>query len=92
MHVGSCSLSVVIYVFSAFEDSSSISGEMRKKERMQYFNLVEPMYVNVAINLNTNYNPSLKHEPYQINVLISKVILSATPAMVKDFVFYRTLS
>ena len=77
----------MICVFSAFEESSSSSsGEMRKKERMQYFNLVEPMYVNVAINLNTNYNPSFKHEPfkYQINVLISKVILSATPAMVKD--------
>jgi len=77
----------VICVFSAFEESSSSSsGEMRKKERMQYFNLVEPMYVNVAINLNQNYNPSFKHEPfkYQINVLISKVILSATPAMVKD--------
>lgn len=72
--------------FSAFEESSSSSSEMRKKERMQYFNLVEPMYLNVAINLNTNYNPSFKHEPfkYQINVLISKVILSATPAMVKD--------
>jgi hypothetical protein len=44
------------------------------------------MYVNVAINLNANYNPSFKSEPfkYQINVLISKVILSATPAMVKD--------
>jgi hypothetical protein len=42
--------------------------------------------LNVAINLNNGYNPMFKNEPfkYQVAVLCSKVILSVTPAMVKD--------
>jgi hypothetical protein len=57
-----------------------------KQEKMHYFNLLEPMYVNVAINLNSDYNPAFKDEPfkYQVVVLNSKVILSVSPAMVKD--------
>jgi hypothetical protein len=55
-------------------------------DQMNYFNLLEPMYLNVAINLNSDYNPRFKEEPfkYQIVVLNSKVILSVTPSIVKD--------
>ncbi len=57
-----------------------------KKQSMHYFNLLEPMYINVALNFNNSYNPAYKNEPfkYQVNVLNSKVILSVTPAIVKD--------
>jgi hypothetical protein len=53
---------------------------------MEYFNLVEPMYLNVAMNFNHQYNAAFKEEPfkYRVVVLNSKVILSVTPAMVKD--------
>jgi len=53
---------------------------------MQYFNLVEPMYLNIAMNFNHNYNALFKDEPYKYRVVIlnSKVILSVTPAIVKD--------
>lgn len=32
---------------------------------MNYFNLLEPMYLNVAINLNSDYNPTFKDEPFK---------------------------
>lgn len=53
---------------------------------MEYFNLVEPMYLNIAMNFNHNYNPAFKEEPfkYRVVVLNSKVIVSVTPAIVKD--------
>lgn len=44
------------------------------------------MYLNIAINLNNDYNPMFKDEPfkYQIVVLNSKVIFSVNPGMIKD--------
>jgi hypothetical protein len=53
---------------------------------MQNFNLIEPLYINVAINLNSDFNPAFKEEffKYQIVVLVSKVILTVTPEAVKD--------
>jgi hypothetical protein len=53
---------------------------------MVYFNLLEPMYLNVGIGLNHQYNYEYKNEPfkYRVVVLNSKVILSVTPALVKD--------
>lgn len=49
--------------------------------------MVEPMYLNVAMNFNSDFNPAFKKNEtfkYQVVVLNSKVILSVTPAMVKD--------
>jgi hypothetical protein len=49
--------------------------------------MIEPMYFNMAINLNPDYNPDFKKdEPfsYQINMLCSKVIVAVTPQLVKD--------
>lgn len=53
---------------------------------MEYFNLIEPMYLNVSIGLNHGYNSRYKKESfkYRVVVLNSKVILSVTPAIVKD--------
>lgn len=54
---------------------------------MQYFNLIEPLYLNIALNFNSDFNPTHKKNEtfkYQVVVLQSKVILSVTPAMVKD--------
>ena len=53
---------------------------------MGFHNLIEPLYVNVAINLNNDYNPQFKDDPfkYRVAILVSKVILSVTPDCVKD--------
>ena len=32
---------------------------------MYYFNLLEPMYLNVAMNFNNDYNPTFKNEPFK---------------------------
>ena len=79
-----------LQIFSAIS-ASEIKSLMcsafdEKKGSMHYFNLLEPMFVNVAMNFNNSYNPAYKNEPfkYQIAVLNSKVILSVTPAIVKD--------
>ena len=44
------------------------------------------MYLNVAINLNSDYNPRYKSEDFKYNicVLCSKVILQVSPNVVKD--------
>lgn len=55
---------------------------------MSYQNLIEPMYINVALNFNEYYNPTHKKNEefkYKIAILCSKVILSVSPCMVKDF-------
>lgn len=36
-----------------------------KKQSMHYFNLLEPMYINVALNFNNSYNPAYKNEPFK---------------------------
>ena len=56
------------------------------EKSMQNFNLIEPLYINVAINLNSDFNPAFKEEffKYQVVVLVSKVILTVTPEAVKD--------
>jgi hypothetical protein len=72
--------SFVIIVFRAYENS--------KHKGMNYWNLIEPLYLNVAINLNDSHNPRFKPEEefkYQVNILCSKVILSVSPDVVKDF-------
>ena len=44
------------------------------------------MYLNVAINLNNDFNPRFKNEDFKYNicVLCSKVILQVSPNVVKD--------
>jgi len=32
---------------------------------MNNFNLIEPLYLNVAINLNSGFNPHFKEEPFK---------------------------
>ena len=57
------------------------------------FNLIEPMYLNVAINLNSNYTPAqATQEPfkYQIVMLVSRVILTVNPSVVKDMFELQT--
>ena len=60
--------------------------ENSKTKGMNYWNLIEPMYLNVAINLNNDYNPRYKDEDfkYRVCVLCSKIILAVSPPVVKD--------
>jgi hypothetical protein len=62
--------------------------ENSKRKGLEYWNLIEPLYLNVAINLNDAHNPRFKPEEefkYQVNILCSKVILKVNPDVVKDF-------
>lgn len=59
-----------LQIFNAI-DASEVKSLMctafkqEKQDKMHYFNLLEPMYLNVAINLNNDYNPSFKDEPFK---------------------------
>lgn len=44
--------------FRAFEPSGT-------EKTMNNFNLIEPLYVNIAINLNSGFNPQFKEEPFK---------------------------
>ena len=50
--------------------------------------LLEPMFVNVAINLNTCYTPVYKEEPFRYNiaVLISSVVANLSPDVLENIV------
>jgi len=50
-------------------------------EGLNRHNLIEPFYINVAINLNTCYTPQYKQEPFKYNiaVLVSKMIFTTGP-------------
>lgn len=49
-------------------------------------NLLEPFYVNMAINMNNLYNPTYKQElfKYQCTLLVSKLIMTTTPDLCRD--------
>jgi hypothetical protein len=65
-------------IFSAFDSNTATS--------INRFNLCEPFFVNIALNFNTLYNPAYKDEPfkYQICTLVSKLIYTVTPDVLKD--------
>ena len=48
--------------------------------------MIEPFYINVAINLNSCYTPNYKQELFKYNVaiLFSKLIFTASPAIIDD--------
>jgi len=49
-------------------------------------NLIEPLYINVAINLNSEFQAQYVHHTYKyrVVVLVSKVIVTLTPDALKD--------
>lgn len=66
-----------------FDDEANTgSGELG----MNHHNLLEPFYINVAINMNNMYNPTYKQElfKYQCTLLVSKLILTTTPDLCRD--------
>ena len=54
---------------------------------INHHNLLEPFYINVAINMNNMYNPSYKKQElfkYQCTTLVSKLIMTTTPDLCRD--------
>ena len=53
---------------------------------INHHNLLEPFYINMAINMNNMYNPTYKQElfKYQTTVLVSKLIATTTPDLCRD--------
>ena len=53
---------------------------------INHHNLLEPFYINIAINMNNMYNPTYKQElfKYQTTMLVSKLILTTTPDLCRD--------
>ena len=70
------------HVCSVFLDDGVIENEVG----INHHNLLEPFYINVAINMNNMYNPTYKQElfKYQCTTLVSKVILTTTPDLCRD--------
>ena len=70
-------------VCSVFLDDGVIVGD---EVTINHHNLLEPFYVNVAINMNNMYNPTYKQElfKYKITTLISKIIVTTTPDLCRD--------
>lgn len=60
-------------------------GSDAKSEDQMHF-LVEPLYLNLALNMNDAYNPAVPYHKfkYQVNILLSKIRLHLTPDTVKD--------
>ena len=58
------------------------------ESRVDKTKLIEPFYVNVAINLNKLYTPLYKEEPFKYNVttLISNVIFNVDPEVLSEIV------
>ena len=69
-----------IYIYSGFLDEDGLVHDIN------YQNIIEPFYINIAINMNNSYAPAYKNEPfkYQITILMSKLILNTSPDMVRD--------
>ena len=63
--------------------------------KISQYNLVEPFYVNIAINLNEYYNPTYKkNEPfkYHVAVLVSKIKVSLDQHIARDLVQFTACS
>ena len=56
--------------------------------RVDKTKLIEPFYVNVALNFNKLYTPLYKEEPFKYNVttLVSNVILNIDPEVLSEIV------
>lgn len=70
------------------EDGSEEKGELG----MNHHSLLEPFYINVAINLNNLYNPTYKQEVFKYNttVLVSKLIATTTPDLCRDLMQFSS--
>ena len=51
-------------------------------------NILNPMFVNVAINLNTCYVPDFVKQPfkYNVSVLVSNIVLNLSPDVLKNVI------
>lgn len=65
---------------SVFDDDDT------EEHGINHHNLLEPFYINIAINMNNMYNPTYKQElfKYQTTVLVSKLIFTTTPDLCRD--------
>ena len=61
---------------SVFEEESPAGNLDDENPGLNFHNLLEPFYINMAINMNNMYNPTYKDEPfkYQCTLLVSKII------------------
>jgi len=83
-----------LQIFSALEagEIKEMMAEMFKPNADQSkaitrHNLLEPLYVNIALNYNDHFNPEFKkNEPFKLQActLVSKVITTLNPDTIKD--------
>jgi len=62
---------------SVFEEESPAGNIDDEHVGLNFHNLLEPFYINMAINMNNMYNPTYKNElfKYQCTLLVSKIIV-----------------
>ena len=77
---------------SVFEDDAMEGDD--EHYGLNNHNLLEPFYVNMAINMNNMYNPTYKQElfKYQCTVLVSKMIFSTTPDLLRDMMQFASFA
>jgi len=70
------------------QEEKAYSSNQGKNAAVQKNYLLEPMFIGVAINLNTCYVPNYLKEPfkYNITVLISNVVANINPDILKQVV------
>lgn len=51
-------------------------------------NIIAPMFVNVALNLNTCYVPDYQKQPFKYNasVLVSNIVVNLSPDVLTDII------
>ena len=57
-------------------------------------NVLEPFYINMAINMNNMYNPTYKQElfKYQCTILVSKIIATTNPDLLRDMMQFASFA
>lgn len=70
------------------QEEKDTGKNLGKAAAVQKSYLLDPMFIGVAINLNTCYVPNYQPEPfkYNVTVLVSNVVANINPEMLKQVV------
>ena len=79
---------------SVFEEESPAGNLDDENPGLNFHNLLEPFYINMAINMNNMYNPTYKDEPfkYQCTLLVSKIIAQTNPDVLRDLMQFSSFT
>lgn len=82
-------------IYSVFEDDVVPQGGADDETvGLNNHNVLEPFYINMAINMNNMYNPTYKQElfKYQCTILVSKIIATTNPDLLRDMMQFASFA